>query len=268
MNAPLKRQFNKRISDFEKNFKLVSKKIDKKNIHALRVAIKRIHALLHFSEFIAPKTVHAKKSYRKLKHLSSEAGKLRTLQMYASLLEEFKEGKESDKLKMKIHEQRIQFKKEMRQFNTKKWMKKTGNILEQALAIAKSNEMLKKILVFATGKINHAIGLAKEHEFHAARKALKHAHYVMETIQRERKASAMLRMIDPIEKKTGRWQDLVTAKQLLDKANRKQKLHSLKSRFQKEMKSLDTQIWQDFKKLKKKGDFFRSPPFQSAPIYD
>ncbi len=252
MNAPLKRQFKKPLSDFGRCFKLAYRKSHKKNIHALRVAIKRIHALLRFSEFIAPETVSVKKSYRKLKKLFAKAGKLRTLQMYAVLLKEFKEDKEPEKLKLKMHEQRVQLKKEMRQFNTKKWMKKTGEILEQALASVKSNELCKKIFVFAAGKINHAIGLAKENEFHAARKELKYAHYVLETIQQEEKASALLRTIDPIEKETGRLQDLATVTQLLDKASQKQKLRSLKYSFRKEMKTLETQIQRDFKQLKPK----------------
>src|SRR5688572_1294317 len=112
----LKQHFNALRTTFKKNLEQLSQKSNKKNIHALRVTIKRLHALLLLSEYLDP-AVNAKKLFRKFKNLFSKVGVLHTLYVHAGVFTEFSEGvkhaaAESPKLKKGIQKAQTHFKKD------------------------------------------------------------------------------------------------------------------------------------------------------------
>ena len=254
MKASVIHRFKKPLATFQDSFSNAQKKRSEKNVHALRVSIKRIHALLRFAAFISPNTVNAKKTYKKWKGLFTEAGKLRTLHIHIALLAESKMNgsitAEIKNLERKAREQRGKVKKELQSFNSSKRLRQLKEIVRQVFA--HEEQLQAKTLAFAVMKFKQARECAHEKDFHGARKALKHAHYVLELFPSDKYASALLAAIDPIEKKAGRWQDIRSFLQLLDGEKQKKKIRFPNKRFLQELKTLETGIQADIKKAESK----------------
>lgn len=254
MKASVITRFVKTVSVFQESFKSARERSNKKNVHALRISIKRIHALLRFAEIISPEAVNAKKAYKKLKPVFKKAGELRTLHIYIALLSETKEKTDSivreiRKLKKKTCKQREILQQELRDFNIKKQATELRAVLQHSF-VADKKKLLKETLAFAATKFRRAHQLANENDFHGARKELKQAHYILELFPSGKKSSAQLAAIDPIEKKAGRWHDIHSLLRLLDKERQKKTIRFPEKSLQQELKTLEEQIPADFKKAK------------------
>lgn len=248
MNIRLHRHLKQHLSAFEKNFEKAQEKSSKRNIHALRVSIKRLHALLHFAEFISPETVHAKKTYKKIKPLFTEAGKLRTLHTHLALLKEIKKqndrvGSEIKKRKEKMYRQAADLEKELYRFPFKKKKAQLKTVFRHIRSLDEK-QLLKRAFAFIALKFRSALKFADKKDFHGARKELKQAHYVLELFPFHKSASALLVLIDPLEKKAGRWHDIRDILRCTDKTLRQ----VLEKHFMQELKSLAAQMTTDFRK--------------------
>ena len=217
--------------------------------------------MLLFIEYVSPKKINFKKSYRKFRKLFSAAGEVRNLQVQADLLKKFtrqEDGMSENirRLRIKIHSQRKHFKKELEKFDH---IKSLGKIKAQVQLVSSSLGELslkKSLFEFAAGNIRKAIMLEGENSFHKARRNLKDARFVLEIIKDDAKARALLKAMDPIEKATGKWRDWSLTSKYLEKSEKRKKPvdFNLKSdRIQneigKEITTLELLIKSDFKQL-------------------
>ncbi len=245
---------------FAESLHRASQKPNKKNIHALRVASKKIHALLLFLESTAPEKVNSKKIYRHFNKLFSKAGKYRTTQLHIEELEELSgkvAGKELKKLKEKQKKKQKNLQLHIKEFNRKKHLKKIDELIKKPGSNTALNG--KATYAFAIHAIKDSIQLSGKQVFHRARKHLKDAHYLLETLPHDAKAKALLYVFAPMEKKIGRWHDLQGSLPLFQKLADKHKdgtsalqIRNKAKRINKEIAKLESELKSDFSQLKNK----------------
>lgn len=89
----LKKYFKSQTASFEKHYKEIIKHRRKKDIHAFRIAIKRIRIFLWFMEVVTDGAFRKKDHYLMLSKLFKVAGRVREIQLNLQLINTFDQNK-------------------------------------------------------------------------------------------------------------------------------------------------------------------------------
>lgn len=213
-----KAYFRKQLDAIEIILKKRHEKISKKDIHQLRIAVKKIKALSALVLFCEP-DFRMRKFMKPFKKIFAAAGKLRELQLEKSRL---KKMQLLGSLKDYSHHLKRRLKKKKHGFFSLANAKIIRKLQKRSKMILSGFESVSKTLInrFVDEKSNEISRLAatanlKENDAHRLRKTLKELYYTLLIFDTK---DTLFKNIDRFQQLLGQWHNDVVLKDYLQKA--------------------------------------------------
>lgn len=201
----LHRHFKKLVDAFEHHATAVRKKATRKNVHDLRVTIKRIRAFLLLVQHLDNRCVMKLKHAQKLIKIFRKAGRIRDAQMESMILKKWKQ-KPHRQPATQCRVKRLQ--QALRVFSKLKAWRKFQQACMPVFTQWRKPELTGAIFDFSVHQIEKALRLVERGSVHSARKKLKTAHYVLEILsEKNAQAARLITLVKPLEDQTGHFLD-------------------------------------------------------------
>lgn len=193
---------------------------NKKDLHKVRVTIKKMNATYRLLEFLIPGGFDYKKHYQKLEDIFQSIGKLRELQLYNSYIDHYHLPVASQKLYSKFHSSEIirtkrKNKEVIKQFDKDSFHNSTKSV-KKLIQNLNDEKILVKIMQFIANEANGIKNLFQDYDnpvkIHIIRKILKSLTYNAETLNNlksSRKISNLIPRLKEAETLIGIWHDKV-----------------------------------------------------------
>jgi CHAD domain-containing protein len=224
MHQDLLEYFQKHQQHLEHYLALCFEEPEPEMVHQLRVSIKRLRAVLHFTgEVTGNEEISAKKQGKSLRKLFKAAGILRDIQVQLKLIPEYESGL-NFKFRLYLSYLKKLEKQSVKNFNafieeTKPIHKLTSGreLIEESLAMLSPEEIRLKAELLITARcsnIRQMLGTKPDDKkLHEMRTIIKQMRYIMSIMLKgspeDSEAKVSVAILTELEELLGRWHDVV-----------------------------------------------------------